>query len=72
MSEEGFAPSTVYNYRRALAQILDQAVDDSLLVTNPRRKSRRLRCGHGFSCFSLMRSSGSLLTSAANSVRQAR
>lgn len=38
MTEEGLAPSTVHTYRRVLAQILEQAVDDGLIVTNPTKK----------------------------------
>jgi integrase len=40
MTEEGLAPSTVYTYRRVLGQILDQAVDDGLLVSNPAKKAK--------------------------------
>lgn len=40
MTEEGLAASTVYTYRRVLAQILDQAVDDGLIVTNPAKKAK--------------------------------
>jgi integrase len=40
MSEEGLAASTVYTYRRVLSQILDQAFDDGLIVTNPAKKAK--------------------------------
>jgi integrase len=40
LTEEGLASSTVYTYRRILFQILDQAVDDGLIVTNPARKAK--------------------------------
>lgn len=40
MTEEGLAPSTVYTYRRILSQILDQAVDDGLIVSNPAKKAK--------------------------------
>lgn len=40
MTEEGLSPSTVYSYRRVLAQILDQAVDDGLIVANPATKAK--------------------------------
>jgi site-specific recombinase XerD len=40
LTEEGLASSTVYTYRRILAQILDQAVDDGLIVTNPAKKAK--------------------------------
>jgi integrase len=40
MTGEGLFPSTVYTYRRILAQILDQAVDDGLIVSNPARKAK--------------------------------
>jgi integrase len=40
MSDEGLAPSTVYTYRRVLGQILEQAVDDGLLVSNPAKRAK--------------------------------
>jgi integrase len=40
MTEKGLAPSTVYSYRRVLGQILEQAVDDGLLVSNPAKKAK--------------------------------
>ena len=40
MADEGLAASTVYTYRRILAQILDQAVDDGLIVSNPVKKAK--------------------------------
>jgi integrase len=40
MTEEGLAPSTVYTYRRVLGQILEQAVDDGLIVSNPAKKAK--------------------------------
>lgn len=40
MTQEGLAPSTVHTYRRVLAQILEQAVDDGLIVTNPAKKAK--------------------------------
>jgi len=40
MTEAGLAPSTVYTYRRVLAQILNQAVDDGLIVSNPAKKAK--------------------------------
>jgi len=30
----------VYTYRRILAQVLDQAVDDGLIVSNPAKKAK--------------------------------
>ncbi|MGH8926089.1 MAG: tyrosine-type recombinase/integrase [Acidimicrobiia bacterium] len=40
LSGEGLAAATVYTYRRLLAQILDQAVDDGLIATNPAKKAK--------------------------------
>jgi integrase len=40
MTGEGLSPSTVYSYRRVLAQILEQAVDDGLIVSNPAKKAK--------------------------------
>ncbi|HUP15586.1 MAG TPA: site-specific integrase [Acidimicrobiia bacterium] len=40
MTDEGLAPSTVYTYRRVLSQILDQAVDDGLILSNPAKKAK--------------------------------
>jgi len=40
MTDEGLSPSTVYTYRRVLAQILGQAVDDGLIVSNPAKKAK--------------------------------
>lgn len=40
MTEEGLSPSTVYTYRRILSQVLDQAVDDGLIVSNPAKKAK--------------------------------
>lgn len=40
MAEEGLSPSTVYSYRRVLSQVLKQAVDDGLLVSNPATKAK--------------------------------
>jgi integrase len=40
MTEDGLASSTVHTYRRILYQVLDQAVDDGLIVSNPARKAK--------------------------------
>lgn len=40
LTEKGLAASTVFTYRRIVAQILDQAVDDGLIVTNPAKKAK--------------------------------
>jgi integrase len=40
MTEEGLSASTVFSYRRILAQILEQAVDDGLIVSNPAKKAK--------------------------------
>jgi integrase len=40
MTGDGLSPSTVYSYRRVLAHVLDQAVDDGLIVSNPVKKAK--------------------------------
>jgi integrase len=40
MTGEGLSPSSVYTYRRVLAQIMDQAVDDGLIASNPAKKAK--------------------------------
>lgn len=40
MTEEGLSPSTIHTYRRILGQILEQAVDDGLLVSNPAKRAK--------------------------------
>jgi integrase len=40
MTEEGLSASTVHTYRKVLAQVLDQAVDDGLIASNPAKKAK--------------------------------
>ncbi|MGA7270088.1 MAG: site-specific integrase [Acidimicrobiia bacterium] len=40
MTEEGLSASTVHTYRKILVQVMDQAVDDGLIVSNPVAKAK--------------------------------
>jgi hypothetical protein len=40
MTDEGLSSSTVHTNRKVLAQVLDQAVDDGLIVSNPAKKAK--------------------------------
>lgn len=40
MTDEGLSASTVHTYRKVLTQVLDQAVDDGLIASNPAKKAK--------------------------------
>ena len=40
MTDEGLSASTVHTYRKVLAQVLEQAVDDGLIASNPAKKAK--------------------------------